>query len=337
MTAPSRTDDTAADADAAPRSRRRWWSRLVGWGVSAAILVASGAAILGRWGDVDDLGTLLEPPVVAAVVALNVVGNAVLATAWRALVGLLGRRVPWWPAAYLWQLSQLARLTFTAATVGARAVLARRIGLEPSVSAGTTVVEFVWMAAVAPFLVLATAPWWLPRGGDYAWIAWASAVPLAALVVGVAAPGAAVRLLRRTIERTPLARFRDGVLVRGAAALRLDRADALRITGLFALSIGIRLAAFLVVLLGPGRSFATIGLLAVGAFALGQLAGWLAVFAPGGIGPREGVTAAVLAPAVGGGTALVVVAVVRLAELVAELVFLGITAVGARRARSGDG
>lgn len=325
-------DTTDADADARPRSGGRRWLTVVGWALSAAILVVSGFTIAGRWEEVGDLGDLVGVDTFAAAAALNVVGNALLASAWRALVGLLGRRVGWWPAAYLWQLSQLARLTVTAATVGARAVLARRIGLEASVTAATTVVEFAWMAAVSPLLILVTVPWWVPSGGDYAWIAWIGVVPLVALVAGVAAPRVMVRGLRRVIAATPLARLRDGVLLRGADALRLDRPAALKITGLFAASTSLRLAAFLVVLFGPGRSFAESGLLAVGAYALGQLAGRLAVFAPGGIGPREGVTAAVLAPAIGGGPALVVVAVVRLAELAAEFVFLGITALGARRA-----
>lgn len=59
----------------------------------------------------------------------------------------------------------------------------------------------------------------------------------------------------------------------------------------------------------------------VGLFTLAQVAGFLALFAPGGIGVREGLLLAGLQPLVGPGPAIVITAVARLWHTGTELIF----------------
>ncbi|MDP8970702.1 MAG: hypothetical protein M3N52_09475, partial [Actinomycetota bacterium] len=117
-------------------------------------------------------------------------------------------------------------------------------------------------------------------------------------------------------------RLTGGRLVGAVAKVRMGRGDAARLTLWYAANTGLRLVAFLLLFAAVGGSPTADGLRAVGAWALGQLVGRLAVFAPGGLGPREGATALTVFPAIGGGPALVLVAATRLAEIVAEGLFV---------------
>lgn len=64
----------------------------------------------------------------------------------------------------------------------------------------------------------------------------------------------------------------------------------------------------------------SLGILITGAFALGYVAGFVAPFAPAGLGVREGVLVALLGPAIGVGEAIVTAALSRLVYVVADLV-----------------
>lgn len=322
----------ASPAPPDPRPRHRW-SRLLGWAASLVILAVTVALLRHRFEAVGEAGGLpgLGPSAVA--VGLYVVANGVLADTWRRMVALTGPRPPWRAAAWVWSASQLARYTLSAAQVAGRAVLARRYGVTGTAGAVSVVVEVGWQTSINAATVLATLPWWLPGAGDLTWLAWAGVLPVLVLVAGLLAPQRLVRLLTAVLRRGPLGRLLGSRLDRAADGAFLDRAAAAELTARFALNSGLRLVAF-VVLFGAvaGRGLATGEvLLAIGASAVGQFVGRLAVFAPGGIGPREGATALVVAPALGGGAALVLVASVRALEVVAELAFLLI----ARVARPG--
>lgn len=306
-------------------SRRRLLLRVLGWVLSAGILVVTVVALRDRFEEVSQVGGLPGVAPVAAAVAINAVGNAVLVTAWREIVALVGPRLRWVTAARVWSLSQLARFSIAAAQVGARAALARRHGVRVSVGVVTTLVEIAWAAALNPLLIAVTIPWWLPGADDFRWVAWVGLVPGLVLVAAVATPRRLLQLIRWGLSLGLVQRWSQGRrLARAAGEVDVGRPASARLTGLLAANNLLRLGAFLVVLGAVGAELSEVALRAVGAYALGQFAGRIAVFAPGGIGPREGVTAAVLAPAIGGTPALVVVAVTRLAELLGEVVFLGI-------------
>ena len=266
----------------------------VRWAASAAILAACVLALRGRVAAVDASGGLPGLGAFALAVSANAAANAVLVSAWRGLLAAAGAPLDGRVAARVWSSSQLARYAIGGAQFAGRAVAGRRHGVRASRGTMTALVEVGWSAAVTGAVALATAPWWLPPASSA--LAWAGALPVAALAV--------------LLVRPDLARL-DG----------LDRGAAARITALYTLNATLRLAAFLALFAAVGGSVTAEGLRAAGALALGQLAGWAAVFAPGGLGPREGATALAVAPAVGGGPALVLVASTRLAELLAEALF----------------
>jgi hypothetical protein len=266
-------------------------------------------------------------PVLVAV-AINTAANGVVVTAWRGMLRASGAQISTRAAAWVWSVSQLARYTIGAAQVGGRAVVGRRYGLSATAGAVTTLVEVAWQAAITATLVLATVPWWLSGASSLAWIVWIGAIPAMVLAMGLIWPELVLRAVAVMLDRSPWKRLAGGRRMTGTLHhVRFHRADAARVTVLYALNSGLRLAAFLTLFVAVGGSLNSDGLRAVGAYGLGQLVGRLAVFAPGGLGPREGATALAVAPAVGGGPALVLVASVRLAELLGEALFAGLARV----------
>jgi glycosyltransferase 2 family protein len=306
----------------AARLRRRRWSRLAGWAVSIAILAATAALLRDRFTAVGEAGGLpgIAPSLLA--VLLFTAANAVLADTWRRMVALGGGRLSWGAGAWVWSVSQLARYTIGAAQIGGRAVMARRYGLTGTAGAVTALVEVGWQTSITAAMVLATLPWWLPGAGDLTWLAWVGVLPVLVLVWGLVAPQALLGAIAAVANVGPLRRVVGARIGRAADATALTRGAAAELTGRFALNSGLRLVAFLGLYAAVGGTLDAEGvLLATGASAVGQLVGRLAVFAPGGIGPREGATALVVAPVIGGGPALVLVAATRLLEVVAELAF----------------
>lgn len=309
------------------RGRPAW--RWLGWAVSIAVLVATVVAVRGRWADAADAAWPAAGWLVGAVV-VNVLGNLVLVDAWRVTTALAGPRLPLLVATDVWGSAQLTRLVLPAAPVASRAALAAPHGVPPGIGALTTLVEFAWMLVGTPALALATAPWWLadaPR--DLAWVAASAVVPVAAVVAILVWPTRMLTLLAATLERIPLLGAR---LAGTAAAVRtapLTRRLAVALLGRYAATTVLRLAGFLLLavgLVGAGDAWSLLPVL-VGAAALGRFVGTIAIFAPGGIGPREGVTAIVLGPYLGSGPVLVLVALSRLTELAAEVALLAVVRV----------
>lgn len=319
--------DAAAEpgADVADRSgRRRRLRSLVGWLVLAAALAVAVPVLADRWEAVEDAGGLPGATPVAAAFAVYLAGDVVLVRNWRAIVRLGGGgRLRWPTALWVWSASQLARYTFSLAHVGGRAALGRVHGLTATAGALSTLVEIGWMLAVSSALALATAPWWLPAGGDLAWLAGLAAVPVAGVAAAIVAPRPLLRLADRLGATRAGAALARGRLAGLGDRVALRRRDTAALTAWYALNTGLRHAAFVALFLGVGGPAAEVPA-AVGALAIGQLAGTLAI-TPGGLGAREGVTAAALAPLLGGGPALVLVASQRLLELAAELALLGLT------------
>lgn len=301
---------------------------VAGWMASVIILAACGLTLRGRMAEVSASGGLPGVSPAAVAIAANAVANGVVVMAWRRVLRAAGMPIGAQAAAWVWSVSQLARYTVGAAQVGGRAVAGRRYGLPATAGAVTTLVEVAWQAAITAALVLATAPWWLPGAAGLAWLAWIGALPAAVLAVGLARPELLLRMAAAVLGWGPLERRTGRRAAAGLDRVRLRRADAARITALYTLNSGLRLAAFLTLFAAVGGSLGSGGLRAAGAYALGQLVGRLAVFAPGGLGPREAATALAVAPAVGGGPALVLVATVRLAEILGEALFAGLARLG---------
>lgn len=306
-----------------PHAARLRARRAGGWIASVAVLVAVALALRGRWTEASAAGGLPGPAPVAAAVLLNVAANAVLVQAWRRVLDMAATPLAFRPAAWVWSTSQFARYTVGGAQVAGRAVVGRRYGLGVTAGALTTLVEVAWQTAIAGALLLATLPWWL-QTGSLRWLGVAAVLPAAALVVGTARPRWLLLPVARALYALPAVRRRLPGLPAVSRRLPVTSRAAVRVTLLHVANTALRLGAFLVLFVAVGGDLASGGLRAIGADAAGQLLGRLAVFAPGGLGPREGATALVVAPAIGGGAALLLVAAVRLLEVVAELAFLAL-------------
>lgn len=262
-------------------------------------------------------------PVLAAA-AVHLGANAVSVSAWRTVAVVGGARLSWPAAAWVWSASQLARYGLSGAQVPGRAVLGRRYGMSAAAGGITALVETAWQLAIMGVLVLSTLPWWLPGSDGLSWLAVAGAAPAAVLVVGSVAPMWLLRLVARGASWGPVRRATGGRLATGLHGVELSRVRAARVTALFVVNTAMRLLAFGVLFAAVGGVVPGDLPVAVAAYAVGQVAGRLAFFAPGGVGAQEGAAALVLAPVLGGPVALLLVALVRLVEVAAELVFLAI-------------
>ncbi|CAN5514551.1 lysylphosphatidylglycerol synthase domain-containing protein [soil metagenome] len=293
---------------------------VIQWGVSLGILVAIAFVLREQFGSITAADVPL-PPLwsIAAAVGTFVVANELLVRGWLGLVALGGARLDRRLGRWVWAKSQLARYAIGMAQVASRAIVARRFGLKPSTSAITTLLEVVWYTCINGALVLATVPWWLP-GTGLGWAAWFALLPGLVIVLALSSPGLFIRAALLLAKVPPLNRLGAEYRVRD---LRVTRGDSARLTGLYVGNALIRLSGFTAIYLGVGGSPEDL-LRVTGAFALGHLIGAVAVFAPGGLGPREGVTAIVLAPVIGPGPVLMLVAATRLLELVAELLYAGV-------------
>lgn len=289
------------------------------WLLSIGLLVVVALVLRGRFDEVAATDVPWPHPwAVAAAVLAFVVANELLVRAWLGLVSLAGATLPRKLGRWVWAKSQLARYAVGMAQVASRAIVARRHGLRPSLGAATTLLEVVWYACINGLLALATVPWWLPDTG-LAWAAWFAVLPGVVIALAVISPGTFLRAALLLAKLPPLNRIGAVERVRD---LRIHRSDTVRLTLLYVGNALVRLAGFLALYVGVGGSAGDV-LRVTGAFALGHLIGAVAVFAPGGLGPREGVTAVALAPVIGGGPVLMLVAATRLLELVAELGYAG--------------
>lgn len=290
----------------------------------AGILVVVGSfavavvVVREQWGEVRSTRTFPAWWAVCAAVAAHLVADGVLVQVWRRVLRTVHLALPFGTAAWVWSVGQLTRYTLVPGVqIGGRAVAGRRYGVPIVAGATSTVVEIAWQTSSTAILALATLPWVLRAAGDLSWLAWVAVVPAAGLVALHIDPASVLSIVSRLVSRI---RPRLAASVAGVA---LGRGDAAAISGWFALNTSLRLVAFLVLFASLGGRLGTSGAVAIGAWALGQIAGRLAMFAPGGIGPQEGVSALVLGPTLGP-AALVLVGVMRVCEIVAELVFLGV-------------
>jgi uncharacterized membrane protein YbhN (UPF0104 family) len=244
----------------------------------------------------------------AAVLALY----AVQIHAWRVIVSAWDARLPYWTAARIWCLSNLARFLpasplFTTGTMG---VLASRAGVSPVVAAGSALIGtvlnlgtgFVVVVVTGAGLLGALAPRLPPAAGPALAVAGGLALILLPLSIAPLVRVAS-RLLRRPVELPPLPLRVLAVAVTANVAAWFLYGLALR---------WLTLAFF------PGSGSNLLAYLAV--FTAAYLAGFLFVPVPAGIGIREAALMAGLPAArlVTAGEAAVVVVASRLLLTVLE-------------------
>lgn len=240
-------------------------------------------------------------PLMLLAAATTVLGTyLVLIEAWRRLLRGWGERLRFSQAAKIWFLSNLGRyLPGKVWSIAGLTVLARRAGVSGwaaaggalamqalAVGTGACVVAVAVPGVVAPLQLGAAA---LAAGTAVAALTWS---PLGATVSKVVKPTLEFRAL-------PVGTALLGAAITLVSWMTYGLAFWLLARGMFA-----------TVDLAPRT--------AMGVFAAGYLVGLLALFAPGGLGVRELVFVALLAPTMGGGSAVALTVGSRLLLTVTE-------------------
>lgn len=295
--------------------------RVLGAVAVAAILGLLLWAARPHLADVRDALTPLLAGVLLLGVGLNTVANRLLADNWRRLLALLDHPLPTAIARRVWARGQLARFAIGSAQLLSRPALARTEGVPLRVGVTSTLLETAWMAGVTGAATLAFAPGWAGLQEQRDLLVITGALGLLGLAALTIRPALTLRPLLWAMARIgrPL-QVQPG---------RSDRT----ITPIYIANALMRTIGFIaIVAAAAGGLSPSLAAASASAFLAGNLAGLVVVLAPGGLGPREAVSALLLAPVADGPTIVVALAAVRLVELAAEGLFV---AVAGRRGADG--
>ena len=245
-------------------------------------------ALASNWAEFKSLDVSLDlKPGWIVLAALVVWFNyAILVEAWRRILRGWGQQVAYPTAARIWFVSNLGRyLPGKIWSIAGLAVLAHRVGVAGWAAAGSVLAMQALAVGTGAGVAGAAAP------RSVSPLQLGIAVLVAALAIGLLIwkpfTGRLPRLVGSTVELKPL-----------PVGTALVSAGATTVTW-----VGYGLAFWLLahgMLAEPALPLRA----AVGVFAAGYIAGLLALFAPGGLGVREVVFVALLAPTMGSGSAL---------------------------------
>lgn len=276
--------------------RARGWLWAGQCAVAAAVVAVVAGSLARNWTAfrATHVALAVRPALLAAAVLAVGATYAVQIEAWRRILAGWGQRIGFATAARTWSLANLGRyLPGKVWSVAGLVLLARRAGVNAAPAAASAfVAQAVTLgagaavaAAVTPH---ATSPWRLAS----------AAVAALGTVAALSWPPTARRLGRLAGATTPLA--------------PLPALAALTSAALAAIAwLGYGAAFWLLargLVSGVGLPLTT----ATGIFAVGYMLGWLALFAPGGVGVREVVLIGLLAPSLGGGGAVALTVASRL-------------------------
>lgn len=243
--------------------------------------------------------------------------------AWRALIEGYGEAAPpYAQLTHVYALSWLGRyIPGKVAWIGAKIVLGREHGVSAGTLAASSIAEAILNLATALALALLLSAFWgdaIPLGPNVELLA---VVALGVMSIALV-PSLFDRAMRLVASRTSHSTAAPAAL-RGRA---LISAAATYIT-IHAMS---GIPVFLVVrALHPGLSPALIPELTAAVLIAGTM-GTLAVFAPAGLGVREGILIVALGAFMPRGIAVAAVVVLRLWAIAMDLMFYGIAALVAR-------
>jgi uncharacterized membrane protein YbhN (UPF0104 family) len=268
---------------------RRLW-RILQFAAGALLVALAARSIVTNWQSLraQPIEWQLSSGWIAASVLVVFAAYAVLIEAWRRVVLSLGERLPFFQAARIWFLASLGKyVPGKVWAVAGAAVLAQRAGVDPSAAVAAALVLQALALASGAVAVAVTAREAFQAVGS-------GVVPIALAVVAFSVAG---------------------IFVLGSQPLldRLNRVLPASLPRLRAIPPGMLLGAFVANMFawgayGVALIFLAKGLLpdlhlsllqAIGVFTCSYLVGFIAVFAPGGLGPRESVFLLLLAGDIG--------------------------------------
>ncbi len=295
------------------------------WLRGGLLLLAAGLAVYGlasQWTQVHAALAKLTGYDVAGAALCAIAGLGAMMLAWRALLADLGSALPLPAAIRVMFVGQLGKYVPGAVwAVAAQVELARDYHVPRRRSATASLVGMAVTLVVGLVAAAVTLP--LTSGHAVRQYWWVLAItPLAAICLYPRIIRFGLDLALRVLRRPPL----EGS-VSGAGMAR-----ALGWSMLGWLCYGAHAWFLIRVFAGDApHVFA----LSLGAYALAWAAGFLIVFFPGGIGPREVALIAVLAPVMPSASALVVALASRVVMTVGDLVWAGAGLAIGRASRGG--
>jgi len=288
--------------------------------ITVVILGFIALAVYRLWPQVRDTFITTPPALLALSLLFALAGMAANVAAWHTVLGQLGHRVPVVESGRIYLVGQLGK--YVPGSVWAF-VLQAQLALRAGIPRARAFVAALVLTGIATTSALAIGVFGIPAlvevGGRAVW--------LVAALVPVAIVCAMPPVLSRLVDLALRLLRRPGVETHFTWP-GLSR--ALLWTALAWVLFGAHLA-----VLASAHTDAPLGvsgfLAVTGAFAIAMAAGLLAFIAPSGIGVREAVLTAGLAPYVGTGTALGVALLSRLLFTIADLIAAGSAALSARR------
>ncbi len=285
-----------------------------------AVLVYAGRLAYRHWQDVRALGSTLDVAwtPIAMSMLLVLLSYAVLIHTWRTMLAAWGEQLAALPAARIWFVSNLGRyLPGKVWQIGAMGTMAHGQGIAPEAAVGSSLVIALVNVLVGFGIVILTGPNAFGLVGVDPARTW---IPLAAILVGILTLPWSLPPAVRQIATWTKRDLREARLpVKAVWTAAAGCAAAWLLYGL----------AFSLLSAGVLGSAATGGALPyVAVFTLSYLAGFLALFAPGGIGVREVAMGAMLTglglTTAAGATVLVVVSRLwlTLLEIIPGILFL---------------
>ena len=270
-----------------PARKWVWVAQLV---VAAVVVTLVGSSLAHNWAEFRALHLSLSvrPLWIAGSVAAVFLTYALQIEAWRILLAGWDQSITFPAAARTWSLANLGRyVPGKVWSVAGLVVLAQRAGVRAAPAAASAFVSQAIAVGSGAAVVAAVAP----RATSPLRLAAAGLAAVATVAVLVWPPTA--RWLGRLANAsTPVEPLRPAAALAGSL---LSALSWLTYGGAFWLLAGGLLP-------DATLPFPT----AAGVFALGYILGWLALFAPGGVGVRELVFIGLLTPFLGGGGALAV-------------------------------
>lgn len=289
---------------------RSSWMRAAQWVAGLAIIAIAARSLVRNWADLrsQPLEWRVQPGWLLVSALLVWLMYALLIGAWRTMLAGWGQRLDGWTSARIWTVSSLGKyLPGKVWAVAGMALMAQRAGIAPWAATGSAVVLQVLAIGTGAAVAGLTGRAAIEAAHQ------GSGVVLGLLVAGAVA-GVALLLWPPLLRR--LLRF---------AAPDAEARGAPAVAGIV---VGIVANAVAWVGYGASLWFLSRGLLpgvdlglglAIAVFTASYLAGFLALFAPGGLGVREGLFILMLQGPLGIGPATALALASRLLLTITEL------------------